>query len=386
MIKHILKLIWKKKSSNALLLLEIFLSFLVLFAVLSYVTFNELKKPLGFETKNKWLIHLDDMTNRDSLEVAQLIVNLREGLISMDKVREISFTNNITTFSNSMSVSSSEDNGFLIRSKYIRADDKLKDVLDINMLEGRWFTPEDGLLKYSPMVVSKNFMEEYYPKKSMVDSVIQFNGERKIVGVMEDFRYRGQFTDEYHTSFFYRPYTDRRSGAIYLDMSPDATVAYEEDVFNRVSQITKSNSFTISNVETLRAEKAKETWIPMVILLSICAFLCLNVALGLFGVLWYNINKRRSEVGLRRALGAHHTDISKQFILEILILAGFAITIGTFFAVQVPILKVTEMAASNYYIAIIFSIAIVLSLVLICAYFPSRQAAKIAPATALHED
>ena len=388
MIKHIIKLIWRKKASNALLLLEIFLAFLVLFAVLSYGIFNlnEVKKPLGFETNNKWLIKLDDQSDNDSTQVAQMMIHLKQELLKMDHVEGVAFTNSITVFSNSMSVSSANDDGIEMRSKYIYADHELAEVMNINIIEGRWFQEDDRHSKYKSMVVSKNFVDEYYTGVSMVDSIISFSGENKIIGVMEDFRYRGQFTDEYHTSFFYRPYTERRIGAVYLDMSPGVGVAYEEKINNVVSQITKSNSFTISNVEELRVEKAKETWIPLVILFGLCLFLCLNVSLGLFGVLWYNINKRRSEVGLRRAMGAHHTDISKQFVLEILILTSIAVLLGVFFAIQVPLLKVTELAASNYYLAIVCSVIIVLVLVLICAYFPSKQAARITPATALHED
>jgi len=57
MIKHIFKLIWNKKGSNALMLLEIFLSFLVLFAVVGYVLYNvtNIKTPIGFETEDRTL-------------------------------------------------------------------------------------------------------------------------------------------------------------------------------------------------------------------------------------------------------------------------------------------------------------------------------------------
>lgn len=388
MIKHIMKLIWNKKANNALLILEILLSFLVLFAVLSYVIFNlgEWQKPLGFDTENKWLIQLNEMRHQDSTEFAQEHINLKQALLQMDKVKDVAFSNSMTTFSGSQSTTSNDNNGFFMISKHVRADHKLADVLNIPMVAGRWFDEADQHATYKPIIVSKNFMDEYYPNRSMIDSVISFNGDHKIIGVMEDFRYRGEFNDEYHTSFFYIPTTDRRSSAIYLSMTPDATLAYEEQVRDLVASITKRKDFSIYNLEKLRRDKAKETWIPMMILIGICAFLCLNVALGLFGVLWYNINKRRSEVGLRIALGAHRTDISKHFVLEIFMLTGVAVALGTFFAIQVPLLKVTELPASNYYLALGASYVIIFLLVLICAYFPSREAARIAPAIALHED
>ncbi|MFT5917985.1 MAG: putative ABC transport system permease protein, partial [Bacteroidia bacterium] len=50
MFKHLLKLIWNRKSKNALLIIEIFLSFIVFFAVLTFAiyNFNNYRKPLGY--------------------------------------------------------------------------------------------------------------------------------------------------------------------------------------------------------------------------------------------------------------------------------------------------------------------------------------------------
>ena len=108
--------------------------------------------------------------------------------------------------------------------------------------------------------------------------------------------------------------------------------------------------------------------------------------MGLFGVLLYNINKRKSEIGLRQALGAHSFDISKQFITEILVLTSIALIVGIFFAIQVPLLKITEYPNALFYKAIVYAFLIIMALVFLCALFPSIQAAKITPAESLHDD
>ena len=72
----------------------------------------------------------------------------------------------------------------------------------------------------------------------------------------------------------------------------------------------------------------------MIILIIVAGFLIINVALGLFGVLWYNINLRKSEIGLRRAVGASGNAVSKQLVGEALVLATFALIIGSFFAIH----------------------------------------------------
>lgn len=126
--------------------------------------------------------------------------------------------------------------------------------------------------------------------------------------------------------------------------------------------------------------------VPMIIGLIVAGFLIINVSLGLFGVLWYNINKRRGEIGLRRAVGATGNAVSKQLVSEALVLATFSLIIGLFFAIQFPILNVFNLQSGVYVQAIVLAVLFIYILVLLCAFYPGRQAAAIYPAVALHEE
>ncbi|MEO0877434.1 MAG: FtsX-like permease family protein, partial [Bacteroidota bacterium] len=120
--------------------------------------------------------------------------------------------------------------------------------------------------------------------------------------------------------------------------------------------------------------------------LSICGFLILNIALGLFGVLFYNINKRRAEIGLRRALGASQSEITSQFTLEVFLVAFIAMLLAAILAVQFPLLGVLEIPSENFYWSILATFGLISIVVFACAFMPSRQAAGIHPAAALHEE
>jgi putative ABC transport system permease protein len=50
MIRHVFKLIWNRKRTNFLMVLEIFVSFIVLFAVvgLGVYTLDNWRRPIGF--------------------------------------------------------------------------------------------------------------------------------------------------------------------------------------------------------------------------------------------------------------------------------------------------------------------------------------------------
>jgi len=111
-----------------------------------------------------------------------------------------------------------------------------------------------------------------------------------------------------------------------------------------------------------------------------------NVALGLFGILWYNINRRRGEIGLRRAVGASGRSVSAQLVTEAMLLATLAIVAGSFFAIQFPLLRVFDLSSSIYLTALGWAILFIYLLVLVCSLYPGRQAAAIYPAVALHEE
>ena len=63
-----------------------------------------------------------------------------------------------------------------------------------------------------------------------------------------------------------------------------------------------------------------------------------------------------------------------------------AILAGVIFAIQVPILELIDAPHDIFYRGIFYAALIILAVVTLCALYPSIQAARIHPATALRED
>ena len=110
--------------------------------------------------------------------------------------------------------------------------------------------------------------------------------------------------------------------AILINVQPNADAAFESKLFKSLSNAIGS-SIEIVHLTDERKRINSITLVPMIVLFIVAGFLIINVALGLFGVLWYNISKRKSEIGLRRAVGASGNSISKQLVGEALVLATF---------------------------------------------------------------
>lgn len=390
MIRHIIRLLWNKRKNNAMMVLEIMLSFFVLFAVLTFVISNYVryKSPMGFDTEDIYSVHFsyDYNNDMDSIQLLETHKILKEELLRNENITDVALNNGVIPFSGSQWTTTNDDNGFEIETQISMTDHDYFKTMGIKILEGRSFLPEDLNNKYPPIMVSKNFKEAYYPDQPLLDSILLLDGEHKVCGIFEHYKYMGEFSDEGNMIFYYLPEGDENIRNIMFRVKPGTKATFEEEVNNTIAGILKSNDFIIENLDNERKQSSARIWIPIVALLSIATFLCINVALGLFGALWQNITKRRAEIGLRRALGAHTTNISLQITAEIMTLTVIGILIGLFFAMQFPLLKVFDIENSNYIYAMLSSGGIILLLVLLCALYPSSLAAKIHPAVALHEE
>jgi putative ABC transport system permease protein len=271
------------------------------------------------------------------------------------------------------------------------ADDTYQKVIGATLLEGRWFGKQDDGLVPRPIVINQTLKEKLFKNESAVNKVVNTdsdNAGERIVGVVADFKDKGDFQTE-EASFYRRiDKTNNRwyVSAILIKLRTQQGAEFEAKIHKALSRLMKGANIEIEYLSEKREVKNKLIVIPMAILLIVCSFLVLNVSLGLFGILWHNISRRKSEIGLRRAVGASGVVISRQFIMEAMVLTTLALILGFFFAVQFPLLNVFDVAASVYLLSILLSVLFIYILVLICAFYPGRQAAGIYPAVALHEN
>jgi len=386
MIKHILTLIWNKRSKNGLLLTEILLAFLILFAV-SAVVISGLRKywtPRGFDPSDTLTFRMTfDESSMDSLQLVNAKRLLKSELQAMPEIETVAF-GNITPYSQSMSSLSNDDNGFEMDTWLVDGDENMQEALDMKLVNGRWFTAEDANSKYQAVIINKKLYDAHFKDRNLRDSIYEISGECRIVGVVDHYKYSSDFSEEPNMTIRYEPF--HNSSSVYLERSPGVDASFDETLHNKLKALMGNAYFTVEHLDELRKLRSQSYWIPIISLVSISGFLTLNVALGLFGVLWYNISKRRSEIGVRRSMGATRGSISRQFTGEVLAVSLVGILLGTFFAIQAPYLGLFDLDKSNYYYGILFAALLIILLVLFCALYPSRQASRVHPAVALHEE
>lgn len=398
MFTHLFKLIWNKKKQNALLITEMFISFIVMFAVFTLLVFSykNYKQPMGFDYENVWAITFFPPENIKTADSAAIFhESLRKTMMGLGQIKEVSFCSGNVPFAMSTSNSMvSYGKRKSVLTNIFNTEETYKDVLNLHVIEGRWFNKSDDASRYTPVVVTKKLKKDLFGDESPIGKVVaQFDPGKnttqntfKVMGVVDDIKDKGAYQAIENSMYvkmdsFWMHFT----GNMLLRVQPGTDASFEGKLFKTLSNAIGTN-IEIEHLDKKLVSRNKIMVVPMIIASIVAGFLIINVALGLFGVLWYNINKRKGEIGLRRAVGATGNSVSKQLVGEVLVLSTISLILGCFFAFQFPLMNVFDLPAGTYLSAIVLSIVFIYALVTICAFYPGKQAAAIYPAIALHEE
>ncbi len=397
MIKHFFKLIWNKKRTNFMTSLGIFVSFIVLFLVLVAVIYNitNYLKPLGFSYKDVWYITMDWKDSSQD-EIKETLLQFENAFRSFLEIKNFAYSVSFIFTPAVMNMTNYEYDGREIRCNIRYASDDFIDVMGMEILAGRWFNASDNASSKNPLVINKYAKEEIFGNDIALGKVIyRDETEYIIIGVIDEFRNAGQFSGSSSISFrrislgleheLSRFDREAMGSRILLKMRQGTPFQFEETLTKRLSNIANDWQIKMNTFELLKKSATLQSLIFPVILIVVCGFLVINVAFGLFGVIWYNTNRRKSEIGLRRALGSTAMEIYKQIIGEALVLSTFAMIFGSFFALQFPLLGIFSFIETNIYIlAYIFSILLIYVITALCALYPSKLASSMEPSEALH--
>ncbi|QHS57226.1 ABC transporter permease [Mucilaginibacter sp. 14171R-50] len=393
MFKHLFKMIWNKKKQNSLLIVEILLSFLVIFAVFSFAlnSYNNYAKPMGFNYNHVWAIsynHTLETNNPDS--VTLVYQNLLRDIKSMPLVVDAGYASSNIPFSNNHMSTGLTSNGIEVHNvNNFFMDENYLDVMGAKMLAGRWYNKADRASTTKILVINKMLKEKVFGKAEAVGKTFGDKAEdkRKIIGVIDDIKTDGDYQSPTYGLYNLQDTAAYKwMGKILVKVAPQADAAFEGKLYKLMAGRLKKSNIEIEHLDNKLVAYNKFTLVPLIILSIVAAFLIINVALGIFGVLWYNINKRRGEIGLRRAVGAPGSSVSAQLVSEAIILATLSLIIGAFFAIQFPLLNVFDLPAGVYLVAMLLAVIFIYLLVLICSLYPGKQASAILPAVALHEE
>jgi len=394
MIRSIFKMMWKRRKSVRMMLLEMFVSFILLFA-LSTIIFKTLGNrliPLGYDYKNVWTLTLntsispDDNANTVNDSIARLETTdlLVKEVSSMKEVAAVAKNVYNIPYNDIYRSDLKYGDKTCYNVTYNATDGTYPEVMNLKMQEGRWFDYNDATGKEIPIVINGGLKEALFGEEPALNKVIQ-SGLYKVTGVVEFFKNSGEFTEN-TPHFFIMMKPEETPWQLLIKSTPGSDEPFKTELVKRTSAIAKDWTITAGKLSDFRERTIRIDWMPVIVISIISAFLIINILLGLMGLLWYNVNHRKSEIGLRKSVGAPASRITKQLIGEMLALATLGIIPGLVIAIQFPLLRAFDIKPGIYLLAILTATTLIYLLVTLSTLLPTTIAARIQPAEALHEE
>ncbi len=416
MTRHLARLIWNRRRRNALLAVEVFFSFLVLFAValLGTQLANSWRLPLGFDAERLWTVGMRRGASEPGAarRPGDVVGELVAALGATPEIEAVTAANTAPYSSDNWGSAEPLIDGRVLEYSFGMATDEFAELLSLDIVAGRWFSREDDSSdSVLPVVVNRRFARELFGGVDPVGQLIPTTPDpapdgrilerKRVVGVLEDYRKNGEFAAP-RNFMFYRLRLDRVGdgrvegplddppGALLFRVAPGTTAAFEETILRRLTAVAPGWTFNVRAVDDLRREQLTQTATPVALLGTIAVFLLLMVGLGLTGVVWQNVTERTHEFGLRRAQGAPARAVRRQVLAELAMLASMALVPGVLLVAQLPLLPFPRDAwvfpPAVFAASIALSVGAIYLLTLLCGWYPSRLATRIEPAHALRSE
>jgi len=398
MMRHLLKLVWNRKRANALILLEIFFTFLVVFGVgtLGLYFWDNWRRPLGFDWENVWAVRVnmqaasDDTFTPEQVETSARLVREVGALEPVEAVAGAM----MEPFSFGSFRSSLEVNGRRVLMDLNEVTESFADVMRTEVVRGRWFQPADAALSWRPAVIDEDLARAAWGDEDPLGKRLgkpdpQDPGpETRVIGVVRDFRHHGDLSGPELFVFYPKHLGNpkhRPPQVLLVRVHPGTPAAFEEELTRRMQSVARDWSFEIVPLEQTRTSAIRRTLTPLIVGGIVAFFLLLMVALGLLGVLWQNLLQRTREIGLRRAIGASRREVHRQIILEQLLLTTLGVLLGAVVVIQLPVLDVfgSALRPEVFTSGLILAMVSMYLLSAVCALYPSTLASRVHPAEAL---
>lgn len=397
MIRHFLKLAWRRKRGNALLIVEVFASFLVVFAVATAALqlARSYRSPLGFDYKNVWSIEVDRQNATDDTwtpdETGGFARLLREGA-HIEGVASIAGALS-APYDFSTSIGGMTLGGRSVEVEFTEVTDGFREVMRLDVVRGRWFEDGDGLAAFRPIVVNEAFARMAFPGEDPIGKSLPRDPsetESRIVGVVSNYRKGGELS--LPGPFILRriPVGDvavRPPQKLVVRAVPGVDAGFEERLVRGLQEIVPDWSLEARSLESSRATSFRARLAPLIVGGLVASFLLAMVALGLIGVLWQNVTRRAREFGLRRAAGASQRDIRRQVLMEITLTAALGLAVGLVLVAQIPLIDFASFVSPAVIAAgAATAVLVVVGIALAAGAYPSWLATRVQPADALRDE
>jgi predicted permease len=254
------------------------------------------------------------------------------------------------------------------------------------ILAGRDFNAADTPDKPQVYIISEHLAKTYFHGEDPVGKYILRNGSRlPVIGVVSDIRDQGPRQTKLDT--VYQDARQLLASSLTVFVRCDGACAPLLPTLRTSIRAVDPNT-PILAMRTLKTEieGAFSSQEVLRFLSTLFAGLAmLLVAVGIYGVLSYTLQRRTREMGIRMALGASAKNIAGLFISEAAVMVAF----GTLIGIPCALIAVTLLRSQLFGVephdpaTLAACIACIITTIVLASIVPIRRALRIAPQQAL---
>ena len=269
-------------------------------------------------------------------------------------------------------------------------------TMEMPMLAGRDFDLRDTSTSPAVAIVNQEFSKKFFNGENAVGKVFRIEagpGEvqplYQIVGMVKNSKYQS-LREDFKPIVYVAATQEKTAGLgtriLVRSTAPlgSLTAAVRRTLLEENPEISlQFRVFSSMLQESLLRERLMAT------LSGFFGFLAIVLAtIGLYGVISYMVARRRSEIGIRMALGANRGDVLALVLREAGMLLAAGLVIGTGLAIAVG-----RTASSMLFglkptdpLTIGLSIALLAVVAMVASFLPAMRAARLEPMLALREE
>jgi predicted permease len=265
------------------------------------------------------------------------------------------------------------------------------ETMRIALVSGRDFTAHDNAAAPRVAIINQSMARRFWPGADPVGKRFRIHLNDPwvtIAGVARDAE-QSDWGAAAQNEFFF-PFTqnpeDFQRYATFVVRTAGDPAALAPTIERAVWSLDPN--LPIAEVQTMDQVVSRAVWRPRFSASLLGGFAALALALaaiGIYGVISYNVNQRAQEIGIRMALGARPSDVLRRVLSEGARLAAAGSAIGIAGALLLTRYLETQLyqVKAGDPAVMTLSAAALATIALIASWLPARRATRVDPAVAL---
>jgi len=425
MLYHIFKQIRAQRKYNTWIFIELILVFVLVWYIVDYsfVLVHNRSITKGFDTRNTFMVTYGVLPNtspRHDPGEADSVAMLASVHRFMDAVRAypgVEYATFVDLYTGSYPYAGGYSNWGIgrdsteiyIHTRYIQSGDYFR-IFRLTSSRDNSFEKlaQIDLTTGNKLIMTQYAERKLFPDGSAIGQQVKMNDLPYQVAEVANDQKRFDYEQPQAVAFVYKAitYKNYHDFAIVIRVKEDIP----ENLFIEQFQEEMNSKLRIGNLYLYDIESFSQMKKNMEyrfgitnqirIRTSLMIFFLLNMGLGVIGTFWFRNQTRKSEIGLRMALGSNQKKLQSQLVTESILLLTAAMIpalLITFGIVQADLIQtlgvhytdsgyITDNKWLRFLITSGITYVLLIVIVALSAWIPAYQASKVHPVEALRDE